>query len=88
MSMGLHVLSGRKDGNAHRLSSAAAGTEMCSMDEGIGVPSQCTLFHGLPKDQNANFVPWHGSIRENGPCADRTVTTRICETPLWKKNKC
>jgi len=37
MSMGLP--SGRKDGNAHRLSSAAAGAEMCSMEEGIGVPS-------------------------------------------------
>ena len=61
MSMGLHVLSGRKDGNVHRLSSAAAGTEMCSMDEGIGVPSQRRV-HAFPwihpkLHQNANFVP-------------------------------
>lgn len=33
--MSIGPLCDRKDGNAHRLPFAAAGTEMCSMEEGL-----------------------------------------------------
>ena len=51
--MSIGPLYDRKDGNAHFLPSAAAGIEMCSMEEGIGVPRESArFFHGLcpPKE--------------------------------------
>ena len=46
MSMGLTTIRPERR-ERHRLSSAAAGTEMYSMEEGIGVPSQRRV-HAFP----------------------------------------